>query len=68
MSNATHKMIQLVGTSDKSYEDALQAAIAKASQTVRGLEWYEVVEHRGRIQGGKITQYQIGLRVGFKLD
>ena len=63
----TYKIIELVGTSEKSYEDALQNAIGKASQSLKALSWFEVVQMRGAINDGKITEYQIVVKVGFKL-
>lgn len=64
----TYKKIELVGVSEKSYEDAIQNAVSKASKSLRGLDWLEVVEQRGKIQDGKVIQYQVVLKVAFKLD
>jgi flavin-binding protein dodecin len=63
-----HKKIEVVGTSEKSFADAAQNAVTRASKSVRGLEGFEVVELRGRIDGGKIAQYQATVKIGFKLD
>ncbi|HTZ70539.1 MAG TPA: dodecin [Acetobacteraceae bacterium] len=65
---AVHKIIDLVGTSTESVDDAIRGAIAEASRTLHGLEWFEVKEMRGGIGEGKVTQFQVVLRVGFKLD
>jgi flavin-binding protein dodecin len=65
--SSTYKMIELVGTSKVSYEDAISTAIADASQTLDGLDWFQVIEMRGAIKGGKVAQYQAVLKVGFKV-
>lgn len=64
----TYKKITLVGTSDKSYEDAIQSAIADAGETVRNLNWFEVVELRGRIEDGKAAEFQATIQIGFKIE
>lgn len=63
----TYKIIELVGASDKSYEDAIQNAIIKAAESLKALSWFEVVQMRGAINNGKVTEYQVVLKVGFKL-
>jgi flavin-binding protein dodecin len=67
MSDKTYKLIELVGASSTSIEDAIQNAIARASQTLKNLDWFEVVEARGLIQEGKVNQFQVKLKVGFRL-
>jgi len=62
------KKIEIVGTSEKSFSDAVTNAVAKASETLRNLNWFEVVEERGAIKDGKILEYQVTIRVGFRLD
>jgi hypothetical protein len=62
------KKIEIVGTSAVSMEDAIQAAIAKAAQSLRNLRWFEVVETRGSINEGKVAQWQVTLRIGFRLE
>jgi dodecin len=68
MSRKVHKKIELVGSSDKSIEDALQNAVNFASQTLRNLDWFEVVQVRGNIEGGKIANYQVTFQVGFRME
>jgi len=68
MSNPVHKKVEIVGTSSKSVSDAIETAVAKASDSLRHLEWFEVEEIRGRIANAKVDQYQVTLKVGFKLD
>ena len=63
----TYKVIELVGTSPTSFAEAARAAVTEAAKTVRNMGWFEVVEQRGRIDGGKIAEFQVTLKVGFKL-
>jgi hypothetical protein len=63
----TYKLIELVGVSNESYADATKNAVARASETLRGLGWFQVTELRGLIQDGKISEYQVTLKVGFRL-
>jgi dodecin len=67
MQDKTYKLIELVGASETSMEDAIQTAIARADQTLKNLDWFEVIEARGLIQEGKVSQYQVKLKVGFRL-
>jgi len=64
----TYKKIELVGISENSYEEAIQNAVTKASQTLKNLSWFEVIEHRGGIVDGKINEYQVVIKVAFKLQ
>jgi dodecin len=68
MDSRTYKLIELVGVSDESYSEATKNAIARASETLRGLGWFEVTELRGLIQNGHISEYQVTLKVGFRLE
>jgi len=63
-----YKILELVGSSDKSIEDAIQNAIGRAAKTVREMKWFEVVQTRGHIEDGTVRHYQVTLRVGFTLD
>ena len=63
-----YKKIEIVGVSEKSLSDAVESAIEKASETVHGLSWFEVTEMRGRIEKGKVAEYQATVLIGFKLD
>ena len=63
-----YKVIELVGTSEKSIEDAIQIAIARATKTLKHLRWFEVIQTRGHIDNGKIGHYQVTLKVGFTLE
>ena len=68
MANHTYKKIELVGSSTKSVDDAIQSAIKRASKTTRGLDWFEVREIRGHIEDGKVAHYQVSMKVGFRIE
>jgi len=68
MPDHVYKVIELVGTSETSISKAIEGAISKAGETVRQLGWFEVVQIRGRIEGGKIDSYQVTLKAGFRLE
>jgi flavin-binding protein dodecin len=63
-----YKVIELVGSSSTSIEDAINTAISRASDTLRNLRWFEVLQTRGHIEDGKTVRFQVMLRVGFTLD
>ena len=63
-----YKLVEVVGTSGDSFAKAADAAVRKASETLHNLDWFEVTEMRGRIDGGKIAQYQVTVKIGFRLD
>ena len=67
MQEKTYKLIELVGVSSESIEDAIQSAVSRANQTLKNLDWFVVTETRGLIQEGKINQFQVKLKVGFRL-
>jgi len=67
MQDKTYKLIELVGVSATSIEDAIQNAVGRANQTLKNLDWFEVVEARGLIQEGNVSQFQVKLKVGFRL-
>jgi dodecin len=68
MKDHVYKILELVGSSEKSIEDAIQNAIARASNTIRDMKWFEVVQTRGHIEDGSVGHYQVTLRVGFTLE
>ena len=68
MTDHIYKVIQLVGSSPTSVEDAIQSAVERASKKLKHLRWFEVLETRGHIEGGKVSHYQVTLKVGFTLD
>ena len=65
MSDHVYKIVELVGSSPTSIEDAIQTAIARASDTVDNIRWFEVLETRGHVEGGKVLHYQVTIKVGF---
>ena len=64
----TFKLIELVGTSTKSFEEAVQSAVADAAKSLRELAWFEVLEHRGRIRDGAVYEWQVKVHVAFKIE
>jgi dodecin len=68
MTDHVYRLIEVVGSSPASVEDAIQSAITKASATIRHIRWFEVVETRGQVQDGKVAYYQVTLKIGFSLE
>jgi flavin-binding protein dodecin len=68
MPDHVYKTIELVGSSSRGMEDAVQKAIAKAAETVRNLRWFEVVDTRGHIEKGKVAHWQVTVKLGFTLE
>ena len=68
MQEHIYRVIELVGSSDESIEDAIDSAVARANATIRNLRWFEVVETRGQIDNGKVGHYQVRLKVGFTME
>ncbi|MDR3080740.1 MAG: dodecin family protein [Streptomyces sp.] len=68
MSNHTYRVTEIVGSSPDSIEQAVRNGIARAAQTLRNLDWFEVTQVRGNIEDGQIAHYQVGLKVGFRLE
>jgi flavin-binding protein dodecin len=63
-----YKIIEIAGSSETSIDDAIQRAVARAAQTLKHLRWFEVTETRGHIENGKVSQFQVTLKVGFALE
>lgn len=63
-----YKIMEIVGTSSVSFAEAVKAGIAEASKTVRHMDWFEVVEERGRIKDGAVQEFQVTIKVGFKVE
>jgi flavin-binding protein dodecin len=63
-----YKLVEIVGTSQKSLTDAIERGVKRASKTLHNLDWFEVTELRGRIEEGKVSQYQVKMKLGFRLD
>jgi flavin-binding protein dodecin len=68
MSDPIYKKIEVIGTSTSSMEEAVQNALTRASETVRNMRWFEVVETRGAIKDGQVDRWQVTVKVGFTLE
>ncbi|GAA4860538.1 dodecin [Kitasatospora sp. NPDC048365] len=68
MSDHVYRVTEIVGSSKDGVDAAIKNGITRASQTLRNLDWFEVVQVRGHIVDGQIEHYQVGLKVGFRLD
>lgn len=68
MANHVYRVIEIVGSSPDSIEDAVRGAVARAATTTRKLDWFEVTEIRGHLEDGKVAHFQVGLKVGFQLE
>ena len=68
MSEHVYKSVEITGSSPAGVKEAIDGAIAKASQSVRNLDWFEVISIRGQIDDGRVAHYQVTLKIGFRLD
>lgn len=68
MADHTYRVTEIVGSSPDSLQQAIRNGVARAGQTLHNLEWFEVSEIRGQIEDGTVAYFQIGLKVGFRLD
>jgi dodecin len=68
MSDSVYKSVEITGTSSGTVEEAIGAALGKASQTLRNLDWFEVLSVRGAVENGAVSQYQVTLKLGFRLE
>jgi flavin-binding protein dodecin len=68
MTDHVYKKIELTGSSETSMEDAVKKAIAKASETIRNMRWFEVVETRGYIEDDKVAYWQVTVKIGFTIE
>jgi flavin-binding protein dodecin len=66
--NRVYKLVEIVGTSEQSFDKAVTQGVQRASKSLRNLDWFEVTEMRGRIEKGKVSQFQVKIKVGFRLD
>jgi flavin-binding protein dodecin len=67
MPDKTYKMIELVGVSEESIQQAIRNAVARASQSLKGLDWFEMTEVRGLVKEGKVSQFQVKVKVGLRI-
>lgn len=68
MSNHTYSISEIVGTSTQGVDDAVRNGIAQAAKTLRNLDWFEVKEVRGHLEDGKIADWQVTIKIGFRLE
>ena len=68
MSDHVYKSVEITGSSPEGVTEAIDRAVAKASETLRNLDWFEVVNVRGHIADGRVAHYQVTLKIGFRLD
>lgn len=68
MSDHVYKKIEIIGSSPDGVDAAVRNAIAKASESVRNMRWFEVVETRGHIENGRVSHWQVTVKIGFTLD
>jgi flavin-binding protein dodecin len=68
LSAHTYKLIELVGSSPDSTDDAIRNAIQKASVTVKHIDWFQVIETRGHVHDGRIAHFQVTLKIGFRIE
>ena len=68
MSANTYKLIELVGSSPNSSDEAVRNAISKAGATVKNMDWFQVIETRGHIMNGQVAHFQVTLKIGFRLE
>ena len=64
----TYKVTEIVGTSPVSFAEAVKAGVAEAARTIRHMDWFEVISERGRIADGKVQEFQVVIKIGFKLE
>jgi flavin-binding protein dodecin len=68
MNDHVYKVVELVGSSETSIEDAIQTAIQRAGQSLRNIRWFEVLQTRGHVEDGEVRHYQVVLKAGFTLE
>ena len=68
MSTHTYKIIEVVGSSPESVASAIRNGVERASQTVRNVEWFEVVSTRGHVEDGRVAHFQVTMKIGFKIE
>jgi flavin-binding protein dodecin len=68
MSAHTYKLVELVGSSPNSTDEAIRNAVQKASATVNHIDWFQVIETRGHVHDGKVAHFQVTLKIGFRIE
>jgi dodecin len=67
MPDKTYKIVELVGVSEESIQQAIRNAVARAARSLKGLDWFEMTEVRGLVKDGKVNQFQVKVKVGFRI-
>lgn len=68
MTSHTYRVTELVGTSEVGLEDAIRNGLGRAVQTLRHLDWFEVTQIRGHVEGGDVQHFQVGMKIGFRME
>jgi flavin-binding protein dodecin len=68
MTNRTYRVTEIVGTSPDGIDQAIRNGISRAAQTLRHIDWFEVTQVRGQTKDGQVEHYQVGLKIGFRLE
>ena len=68
MADSTYKVTEVVGTSTESLAQAVRNGVTKTAETVRNLDWFEVTQVRGQVKDGQVEHFQVGIKVGFRLE
>ena len=68
MASRTYRVTELVGTSDTGLEEAIRNGISRAGKTLRHIDWFEVTQIRGHVESGAVEHFQVGLKVGFRME
>jgi flavin-binding protein dodecin len=68
MSNRTYRVTEIVGTSPEGIDQAIANGIDRASKTLRHIDWFEMTQVRGQVKDGKVEHFQVGLKIGFRLE
>ena len=68
MGNRTYRVTEIVGTSDQGMDEAIRNGLARAAQTLRHIDWFEVTETRGHVVDGQVEHFQVGMKLGFRIE
>jgi flavin-binding protein dodecin len=68
MSDHVYRVTEIVGSSPDSLQQAIRNGVSRAGRTLRNLDWFEVTEIRGQVEGGEVAHFQVGMKVGFRLE
>ncbi len=68
MTNRTYRLTEIVGTSPIGIDDAIRNGVARAAQTIRHIDWFEVEQVRGYVRDGQVDHFQVAMKIGFRLE